>query len=127
MGTAFLASDEAGTNKAFREALLNAHEDHTIITRAFSGRAARGLRNELVEDWDRSGLKAMSFPLQNALTRPMRRAAAAANDAGLQSLWAGHGLRMLRRGSATSILLQLREEIIAVAVATLNRLPRALE
>lgn len=126
MGTAFLASDEAGTNEAFREALLDAHEDHTTITRAFSGRPARGLRNEFVEEWNKSGLKPMSFPLQNALTRPMRRAAAAANDAGLQSVWAGQGLRLLRRGSATSIMIQLRQEITAATAATLERLPVAL-
>lgn len=125
MGTAFLASDEAGTNEAAREALLQAHEDHTTITRAFSGRPARGLRNEFVEEWNKSGMKPMSFPLQDALTRPMRRAAGAANDLGMQSIWAGQGLRLLRRGSAKSIMLRLRQDIRAIMAATLERRPRA--
>lgn len=126
MGTAFLACDEAGTNQAFREALLRAHEDQTTITRAFSGRPARGLRNEFTKQWDQSGLTPLSFPWHNALTRPMRAASAAANDAGLQSLWAGQGLRLLHPGSATSIMSRLRQEITAALVETQHRLPVAL-
>ena len=127
MGTAFLASDEAGTNESYREALLHAREDQTTITRAFSGRPARGLRNEFVEEWNQSGLQPMTFPWQNTLTRSMRRAATAAGDAGLQSVWAGQGLRLLRRGSAASIMARLRQEIMDVAAATQQRLPMALQ
>jgi nitronate monooxygenase len=53
----------------------------------------------------------MSFPWQNALTRPMRSASAKASNAELQSVWAGQGLRMLRQGAAGSIMAQLREEV----------------
>lgn len=122
MGTAFLVADEAGTNKAARKALLEAHEDQTTVTRAFSGRPARGLRNEFIEEWNKSGLKPMSFPLHNALTRPMRRAAAAAGEAGFQSVWAGQGLRLLRQGPAASIMLQLQKEIADVTATTLEKL-----
>lgn len=123
MGTAFLASDEAGSNAAAREALLQAHEDETTITRAFSGRPARGLRNEFASQWEESGLKPMSFPWQNAATRPMRSAAAKANDAGLQSVWAGQGLRMLRRGSAASIVDQIRQEIAETLARMHDQVP----
>jgi nitronate monooxygenase len=126
MGTAFLLCDEAGTNDSFRTALLNAHEDNTTITRAFSGRPARGLRNRFIGEWDKAGLKPLSFPWHNSVTRPMRQAAAAAKDAGLQSLWAGQGLRMMRKGPASAIMSQLREEILAASEAAFGRLPPAL-
>lgn len=126
MGTAFLACDEAGTNTAFRQALLNANEADTTITRAFSGRPARGLRNAFIKGWNESGLATMSFPWQNTLTRAMRRAATAKGDAELLSLWAGQGLRMLRRGSATRIMDQLRMEIVEALDKARERLPVAL-
>jgi nitronate monooxygenase len=123
MGTAFLLCDEAGTNAAFRDALSKAHEDQTTITRAFSGRPARGLRNAFIEEWNQAGLKPLTFPWQNTVTRPMRRAAAEQRHAEVQSLWAGQGLRMLRTGSATSIMAQLRQEIIDTTAAICERLP----
>jgi len=126
MGTAFLLCNEAGTSDSFRAALLKAHDDSTTITRAFSGRPARGLRNRFIEEWNQAGLKPLSFPWQNSVTRPMRRAAVAAKDAGLQSLWAGQGLRMMRKGPAATIMSQLREEIIKASEAASNRLPVAL-
>jgi len=125
MGTAFLLCDEAGTSKSFRKALTGAHEDQTTITRAFSGRPARGLRNAFIDEWNKSGLTPLSFPWHNTVTRPMRRAAAAAHNADLQSLWAGQGLRMLRTGSAAVIMAQLREEITTATVSICNRLPVA--
>jgi nitronate monooxygenase len=123
MGTAFLLCDEAGTNAAFREALSNAHEDQTTITRAFSGRPARGLRNTFIDEWEHAGLKPLTFPWQNTVTRPMRREAAAKHIAQVQSLWAGQGLRMLRKGPASTIMAQLRQEIIEATSAVCNRLP----
>ena len=121
MGTAFLLCDEAGTSDSFRAALLHAHEDHTTITRSFSGRPARGLRNRFIDEWNQAGLKPLSFPWQNSVTRPMRRAAMGAKDAGLQSMWAGQGLRMMRKGAAAAIMSQLREEIITAGEAASKR------
>jgi nitronate monooxygenase len=123
MGTAFLVSDEAGSNAAAREALLRSREDQTTITRAFSGRPARGLHNDFINAWDSAGLKPLSFPWHNALTRPMRSAAAKAKNAELQSVWAGQGLRMLRKGSAASIMSQLRNEITRAMQDTRKRIP----
>jgi nitronate monooxygenase len=50
--------------------LLHAREDQTILTRAFSGRMARGLSNEFIERWNRAKLFHLSYPWQNALTQP---------------------------------------------------------
>lgn len=118
MGTAFLACDEAGTSPAYRAALREAREDQTTLTRAFSGRMARGLSNEFIEKWNASGLAPLPYPWQNALTREMRRAAGA-SDPGLLSLWAGQGVPMLREGPAAQLIADLKEEI-KTAVADLN-------
>lgn len=113
MGTAFLAAKEAGTSPAYREALLKAHEDQTIVTRAFSGRMARGIQNEFITTWNESGLTNLSYPWQNAFTQQMRRAASAAKESGLLSLWAGQGVGLIREGSAADLMERWREEIKA--------------
>jgi nitronate monooxygenase len=113
MGTAFLCCDEAGTGRAYRQALLKAREDQTALTRAFSGRLARGVRNQFIDQAEASAMKPLSFPWQNTLTRPLRQAARAAENAGLQSLWAGQGLRMLRNQTAAQLMERLKYEIVA--------------
>ncbi len=61
-----------------------------MITRAFSGRPARGLRNVFIARTDEAAA-ILPYPLQNALTRPMRGAAAQRGKADYLSLWAGTG------------------------------------
>ena len=114
MGTAFLAAKEAGTSPAYREALLKAHEDQTTVTRAFSGRMARGIQNEFITKWNQSGLANLSYPWQNAFTQQMRRAASAAKDAGLLSLWAGQGVGLIREASAGELISRWRQEMKSV-------------
>jgi nitronate monooxygenase len=111
MGTAFLACKEAGTSAAYRAALAQAREDQTTLTRAFSGRMARGLRNEFIEHWNAAGLSHLPYPWQNAFTQQMRRAAASAQQAGLLSLWAGQGIRMLREGTAAELMAELKDQV----------------
>lgn len=111
MGTAFLACKEAGTSAAYREALMRGRGDATTLTRAFSGRMARGLSNEFIEKWNASGVEHLPYPWQNAFTQPMRRAATAAKQAGLLSLWAGQGLGMLRETTAEQLMNELQEEM----------------
>jgi nitronate monooxygenase len=111
MGTAFLLCKEAGTNAAYRETLRHAREDQTTLTRAFSGRMARGLHNEYIDRWNAEGMTHLPYPWQNAFTQPMRRAAAQAKQSGLLSLWAGQGVRMARECSAEELMAQLKDEI----------------
>jgi nitronate monooxygenase len=111
MGTAFLGCKEAGTSVVYREALMQGREDQTTLTRAFSGRMARGLSNEFIERWNASGLEHLPYPWQNAFTQPMRRAAANAKQAGLLSLWAGQAVGMLRETTTEQLMKELREEM----------------
>jgi len=91
LGTAFLACPESGASDAYKRAILAAKEDTTVVTRAFSGRPARGLRNAFMASVDGKEI-ILPYPLQNALTRPMRTAAAQQGLADYLSLWAGQGV-----------------------------------
>lgn len=121
MGTAFLTCDEAGAPDVYKDAILGAREDATRLTRAFSGRPARGVVNrfmETVEPAPDAG-DILPFPLQNTLTRPMRTAAKAQGRAEFLSLWAGQGVRLARRQSAADLMARLAEETEA-AIARLG-------
>ncbi len=111
MGTAFLACDEAGVPDCYKAELLRGREDATRITRAFSGRPARGLVNRFMRELDAAPDAILPFPLQNDLTRPMRRAAAAAGRAEFLSLWAGQGVRLARRLPAAELMKRLVAEL----------------
>lgn len=113
MGTAFLICHESGISEAYREAILKAHEDQTRVTRAFSGRPARGIVNRFMTEveLDPQDDAILPFPLQNALTRPLRTAAAKQGRAEFLSLWAGQGVRMARRQSAGELIVRLAKEV----------------
>jgi nitronate monooxygenase len=117
MGTAFLTCDEAGIPEAYKAAILAAHENETLMTRAFSGRPARGIVNRFMTAVDGAGdpQAILPFPLQNTLTRPLRSAAAKQGKAGFLSLWAGQGIRLARRQSAADLVVQLAREIDCAA------------
>ncbi len=110
MGTAFLSCDEAGVPEAYKQAILAAREDGTRITRAFSGRPARGIVNRFMTEVDRDGDAIPPFPVQNALTRPLRNAAAKQGRAEFLSLWAGQGVRLARRQPAAALVAALAQE-----------------
>ena len=104
VGTLLLVAEEAGTSAAHREALTSGSFVETVLTRAFSGRFARGLRNAFM---DRHASAPAAFPELNQLTRPVRAAAAARGDAQAMSLWAGTGFASARPGTAAEIVERL--------------------
>ncbi len=112
MGTAFLTCHEAGIPDVYKGAILTAHEDQTRITCAFSGRPARGIENRFMRELDSDEHDVIqAFPLHNALTRPLRTAAAKQGRAEFLSLWAGQGVRLARRQSAQELVACLTKEI----------------
>jgi nitronate monooxygenase len=116
MGTAFLTCDEAGIPEVHKQAILAAREHQTRLTRAFSGRPARGIVNRFMTEVDRADAPEaiLPFPLQDALTRPLRNAAAKQGRVEFLSLWAGQGVRLARRQSAATLIAQLATETEAV-------------
>jgi nitronate monooxygenase len=115
LGTAFLACPESGASQAYKKAVLAARADSTVITRAFSGRPARGLANAFIETLRHHEAAILPYPLQNALTRAMRAAAAERGDSGFLSLWAGTGVARARAVPAGELVSRLAEEISRAA------------
>jgi nitronate monooxygenase len=107
MGTAFLTCHEAGIPNVYKEAILKAHEDQTRITRAFSGRPARGIVNRFMTEMEPAEDVIPPFPIQNSITRPLRTAAAKQGRPEFLSLWSGQGARMARRESAQELVVRL--------------------
>ena len=89
-GTAFLRCSESGAHPLHKAALADPAWIGTALTRAFSGRPARGLVNRFMADHPDAPA---AYPQVNNLTRPLRAAAAAAGDTAAMSLWAGMGFR----------------------------------
>lgn len=110
LGTAFLLCPEAGTSAPYREALRRARAEDTVITSAFSGRRARGIENRFSRHFAGS-VDIPGYPVQNALTRDIRRVAAERGDAGLLSLWAGQGVGRLREIPARELVEALAREM----------------
>lgn len=111
LGTAFLATIESGVSPAHRRYLLEEGARGTTLTRSFSGRYARGIRNTFTERM--AGADALAFPLQNSLTAPLRKAAVERDDGEYQSLWAGAHYARCRGGSARELVRHLVAELDA--------------
>jgi nitronate monooxygenase len=109
LGTAFLDAAEAGTSATHRDALHDARFTRTVLTRAYSGRYARGLLNRFAEQHSSSAPQA--YPQVHHMTRPLRSAATRAGDAEVAGMWAGTGWRRVRRASGREIVEGLAAEI----------------
>jgi nitronate monooxygenase len=107
LGTAFLLAQESATSQAYRDALRAHSARDTTITTAFSGRSARGIRNRFVEELPEGSLRA-PYPFQNAMTRDIRNAAAAAGRPEFLSLWAGQAFALARALPAAEIVRALQ-------------------
>jgi nitronate monooxygenase len=105
IGTALLLCDEAGTNAAHRSALTHPYFTNTLVTRAFSGRYARGLENDFTRLLD--DVAPIGYPEVNQMTAPIRAAAVAAEDPHGTNLWAGTGFAQAREGKAAGIIASL--------------------
>ena len=80
----------------------------TALTRAFSGRPARGLVNQFIRDHQDAPA---AYPEINNATRPLRAAAAAAGDTDRMSLWAGQGYRSATQDPAGEIIERLSRSV----------------
>ncbi|MBO3662478.1 nitronate monooxygenase [Microbacterium stercoris] len=96
VGTLLLRTDESGASRVHRDALADPRFAETVITRAFTGRPARALRNAFIEAHEAEA--PLGYPVIHHLTREMRQAAARAGDADRVHLWAGTGWRSARTG-----------------------------
>ena len=119
LGTAFLTTDESGAHPKYKEALLRTKTDTTVMTRAFSGKWARGMRNEFIHLLETYEGNIPDYPIQNALTRTVRNWAAKTNRPEYMSLWSGQAAHLCRCMPASQLVLTLVEETEA-ALASLG-------
>lgn len=110
LGTAFLTCEEAGTNPAYKEAILESFEDSTVITRVFSGKPARSIHNYFIETLNDHENEIPPFPYQNALTNPLRKEANKQQNIRFMSLWCGQGARLSRKTSAKSLVQSIVQD-----------------
>ncbi|MGW7001704.1 nitronate monooxygenase [Streptomyces sp. NPDC054933] len=111
LGTAFLVCPESGANVLHKRALTDPLFTHTELTRAFSGRPARGLVNRFMRE--HGPYAPAAYPQVHYLTSGLRKAAAAAGDPQAMALWAGQGHRLARELPAARLVDVLGAELDA--------------
>jgi nitronate monooxygenase len=117
VGTAFLLSPEAGTHQAHRAAL--AEDDRTALTRAFTGRQARGLLNRFLTD--HAGEAPLAYPHVHHATAPIRAAARERGDAGGFNLWAGQANALATARPAAEIVHALATDAAAALESAVRK------
>ena len=117
LGTAFMRTPEAGTAAAHRDAL--AGDAPTALTRAFSGRTARGVVNRFMREHSEAAPRA--YPDIHHLTAPLRTAARERGDAGGFHLWAGQAHALAGEEPAGELVRRLGAEAAAALEAAARR------
>jgi nitronate monooxygenase len=113
VGTGFLRSPEAKVPPAYAERLGCTESHETRLTRAYSGRPARGVRTRFVEaaaSYDAP--PSAPYPVQRGLTRLMREEAARTGDAERMQMWAGQSARLARSEPAALLVQSLWEQTL---------------
>jgi nitronate monooxygenase len=105
LGTAFLLADEAGSSPVHRAALKDPQFTETVVTRSFSGRYARGLRNRFIDEHEAEA--PFGYPEVHYLTSPVRAAAVRAGDPHGVNVWAGTGFRDAKAAPVAEIVENL--------------------
>ena len=107
MGSVFLATEESGAHPLHRQAILSGQARHTALTRGFTGRLARGIRNQLLTKLNEPGAEHLPYPLQRGLMRNLAIPAQKAGRADLLALWAGQSANLARTANLSELLESL--------------------
>ena len=119
MGTRFLVAVESGAPEGYRRRVSQARDTDTVVTRAVSGRPARGIRNRLIATLEGAGPPALGYPRQAGASAALRAAAAAADDPEMIALWAGQAAGLAGSGQTAQ---EIVDEVMADAAATIRGL-----
>lgn len=112
MGSAFLTCHESGINKKYKEKLLQTTQNNTTLTHVFSGRYARGIKNKFIERMQPYAENILAYPIQNALTRSMRKEADKQNNIEFMSMWVGQNAHLCEDLSAGELVKRLADEMV---------------
>lgn len=110
LGTAFLTTTESGANPLHKESILQATEEDLQVTRAFSGKSARGIRNNFMKAMEGHEADIVAYPVQNTLTKGIRREAAKQGNKEFMSLWSGQSPRLSRNLSVKELMDDIVKE-----------------
>lgn len=114
MGTAFLTTSECPVHENYKRMIVTHEADDTVITRVFSGGAARSIRNVYIEENQEAPL--LPFPFHNSLTRPFRAEANKTGDTDYTNLWSGQNGRLARPIGICELIHQLVSETNEVLI-----------
>jgi nitronate monooxygenase len=120
MGTAFLACEESGASEIHRKALLSGRAKQTALTRGFTGRLGRGIKNRLLDELNQKDTEILPYPLQRALVRHLSIPAEKAGRPELLPLWAGQSANLSRCTDVRALLDTLVMEISEIGGAVQN-------
>ncbi|MBS0029652.1 NAD(P)H-dependent flavin oxidoreductase [Chitinophaga sp. 22321] len=113
-GSIYLRAHESAATPAHKAALAGITDTDTLLTRAFSGRWARGVRNTLITEVEASGLPISDYPYQDTLTQSIRKVARELDNTGFINMWAGQAAGKARAWSAADIFAELVRETEAL-------------
>jgi len=111
MGTAFLTTKESGASPEWKSAILNSTDTSTVLTKAFSGKLARGIRNKFSAVFEDCEKYLCPYPIMNEVTKPIRMKAKQLGIPDYQSLWAGQGSGLARELSVVELMEILVDEM----------------
>lgn len=116
LGTRFLVAKESGAFQAYKQRLLQATEADTLVTKAFTGRPARSIRNRFITEFEKAGIRPLAWPLQGIVADDIYKEAELKNNADYFPILAGQGLRILReeQQTAAKIVEQLVRQTVQV-------------
>jgi nitronate monooxygenase len=107
LGTAYLRCPEARIAAPFRAALAAANDESTVLTNVFTGRVARGIRNEAIDMLGPIAADAPPFPHAATALAPLRAAAERAGSGGFSPMWAGQAVHLARVIPAAALTREL--------------------
>ena len=102
VGTVLLTSNECSASKAHKLAILNSEEQATTLTKAFTGKYARGLKNKFTEQLKEA--EVAPYPVQHYLTLQIRQESARQNKPEYLSLWMGENSYLAKVASVQEIV-----------------------
>jgi nitronate monooxygenase len=110
LGTAFVVCPESGAPAVHKKAIVDMDGDETVMTQAFSGKPARGVRNRFIELAEREQWPLLPFPAHAHLTAPLRQASARAGSTECFSAWSGQAGSLARPLPAAELVRVLVDE-----------------
>jgi nitronate monooxygenase len=124
LGTRFLIAKESGAFQAYKQRLLQATEADTLVTKTFTGRPARSIRNHFITEFEKAGIRPLAWPLQGIVADDIYRQAELKNNADYFPILAGQGLRLLQEERAAA---EIVEELVRETMQVIETSARLVQ